>query len=525
MAAETDRKYRLRWFTLAVLSLSLAIIGLDNTILNVAIPTLQREFDATASELQWMVDSYILVFAGLLLVMGSLGDRFGRKRALQLGLVLFAAASLTAAFSQTSGQLIALRALMGIGAALIMPSTLSIISDVFPREERGKAIGIWTAVAGLAIGMGPLIGGTLLEFFWWGSVFFVNVPVVAIALIAGRSLVPDSRDPEPSSLDLPGTALSIGMISAFVFAVIEAPERGWTDPLVLGAGVLSAILLTAFAVWELRNPHPMLDFGYFRNPRFSVGAGAIGIAFFALFGFIFGVTQYLQFVKGYSPLEAGAAIAPIAVGMVIGAGSSHRLVVGLGTAKVVAGGLTLLAALLALFLLFEPNTPYPLFAALAIFIAYAMGNIMAPSTDAVMGAVPEAKAGVASAMNDVTRQVGGALGVAIVGSAFASVYRSRIEDDLAGLPPEAAAAAEDSVGAAVQIAASLPGEAGASLLSGAQHAFTDAMGIGALVASAVALLGALLVLRFMPAHHLTRGREELPGLSELAPEPEPGGAK
>ncbi len=497
-----SRKYELRWVTLAILSLSLAIVGLDNTVLNVAIPTLQREFDASASELQWMVDSYILVFAGLLLMMGSLGDRFGRKRALQAGLIIFLIASFGASVSQSTGQLIALRAAMGIGGALIMPSTLSVITDVFPREERGKAIGIWAAVAGLAIGSGPLVGGILLEFFWWGSVFLVNVPVIGGALLAGLWLIPESRDPSPSRPDYPGTVLSIGMITTFVFAVIEAPERGWTDGLVLGTVTASAALVLAFAAWEIRSRAPMLNFNYFRNMRFSMGTVAIGIAFFALFGFVFGVTQYLQFVKGFTPLEAGAAVTPIALGMVVGAGSSNRIAAKVGTTKVVAAGMLLLAAMLAAFLWFEPDTHVIILSGTVLFTSYSMGNIMAPSTDALMGAVPEAKAGIASAMNDVSRQVGGALGVAIVGSVFASAYRSRMEDAVAGLPPEAAAVTEDSVGGAVQIAASIPGEAGIALLEAARASFTEALGIGAAVAAGVAVVGSVLVLRFMPPVHL-----------------------
>ena len=502
MAISSENKYRLRWFTLAVLSLSLVIIGIDNTVLNVAIPTLQREFEASASELQWMIDSYVLVFAGLLLVMGSLGDRIGRKRLLQTGLVVFAGASLLAAFSQSSGQLIAMRALMGLGASMIMPSTLSVITDVFPRDERGKAISIWSAVAGLAIGLGPVTGGLLLEAFWWGSVFLVNAPVVVIALVAGFWLVPESRDPRPPSLDLPGNLLSIGMIAAFVFAVIEAPERGWTSGLVLGMFAGAVALGVAFALWELRNPNPMFDFAFLRNPRFSVGSVAIGISAFALFGFIFGATQYLQFVKGFSPLEAGAAILPAGLGMVLGAGSSHRLVSRIGTKFTVVWGMGLLTTMLALMLLFAPDTPYIFFGGFVLITTYSMGNIMAPATDSVMGSVPSEKAGIASAMNDVARQTGGAIGVAIIGSTFASVYRSRVEEGLAGLPAEAAEVAGESVGAAVRVAASLPAEVGEHVLAVAGQAFTDALGIGAAVGACVVFAGALCVLRFLPAQHL-----------------------
>ena len=335
--------YRRRWWILVILSMSLLIIGLDNTILNVAIPTLQREFDATATALQWMVDAYVLVFAGLLLTMGSLGDRFGRRRALQLGLIVFGLASFYAAYAASSAQFIGARAIMGIGGALIMPSTLSILTDVFPREERGKAIGIWAAVAGLGIGLGPVTGGILLEHFWWGSVFFVNVPIVLIALIAGILLVPESRDPHPASLDILGAVLSISAVTILVYSIIEAPVRGWTDGLVLAGLVGGAALAAAFGYWEIKTDHPMLNLAFFKNPRFSAGAGAIAIGFFALFGMIFGLTQFLQFVQGYTPLEAGLRMVPVALGMMVGAGNSHRLVGKLGTHKAVAMGLLIVA--------------------------------------------------------------------------------------------------------------------------------------------------------------------------------------
>ena len=327
--------YRRRWWTLGVLSTNLLIIGLDNTILNVAIPTLQREFGASATSLQWMVDAYILVFAGLLLTMGSLGDRYGRRLALQVGLVIFGLSSLFAAQAGSSGQLITARALMGIGGALIMPSTLSILTNVFPRDERGKAIGIWAGVSGLGVGLGPLAGGLLLEHFWWGSVFFINIPIVVVALVTGVLLVPESRDPHPVPLDIPGAVLSISAVTILVFSIIEAPVRGWADGLVLAGFAIGAILVAVFVYWEIQTDHPMLNLAFFRNPRFSAGAGAISIGFFALFGMVFGMTQYLQFVQGYTPLEAGLRMVPVALGMAAGAGLSHRLVARLGTNKVV----------------------------------------------------------------------------------------------------------------------------------------------------------------------------------------------
>ena len=496
--------YRRRWWTLGILSLSLLIIGLDNTILNVAIPTLQREFEATATMLQWMVDAYILVFAGLLLLMGSLGDRYGRKRALQIGLVVFGLASFVAAFAQSSEQLIAARAVMGIGGALIMPSTLSILTHVFPREERGKAIGIWAAVAGLGIGLGPVTGGLLLEYFWWGSVFFINVPIVGVALLAGLVLVPESRDPHPRSLDIPGAVLSISAVTVLVYSIIEAPVRGWTDGLVIAGFVVGAALMAAFIGWEIKTDHPMLNLGFFKNPRFSAGAGAISIGFFALFGMVFGLTQYLQFVQGFTPLEAGLRMLPVAVGMAMGAGLSHRIVSRVGSKRVVAAGLVCVGGIMATIALWQPDTTYVVIGVTFFCLAVSMGNVMAPSTDAVMGAVPEANAGIASAMNDVTRQVSGAFGVAVIGSVINTAYSGRMDAAVAGLPPEAAEAASDSVGAATRIASMLPEGLGAELAAAADVAFTDALGIAVLVSAGVAVAGAVLIARFLPARHLPR---------------------
>jgi MFS transporter, DHA2 family, multidrug resistance protein len=297
--------YARRWKTLGVLSLSLVIIGLDTTILNVALPTMQEEFAASASELQWIVDSYLLVFAGLLLVFGTLGDRFGRKLALQAGVSIFGLASLGALVADSAGEAIAVRAAMGVGAALIMPATLSIIANVFDADERGKAIAIWAALAAVGIGLGPLAGGLLLEWFDWWSVFLVNVPFAVAALLLGIRYVPESRDPHPGSFDLLGAALSTAGFSILVYAIIEAPERGWTSALVLGLLVTSVALLSAFVLRERYVDEPMLDLGFFRSARFSVGTAAVSVAFFALLGSIFALTQYLQFVQGYSAIEAG----------------------------------------------------------------------------------------------------------------------------------------------------------------------------------------------------------------------------
>jgi EmrB/QacA subfamily drug resistance transporter len=503
----SPKAYARRWKTLAVLALSLLIIGLDNTILNVALPSLQEEFDTSSSTLQWIVDSYLLVFAGLLLTMGTLGDRFGRKRALQAGLVLFGGASLAVLVVDSANQLIAVRAAMGVGGALIMPATLSIISNVFPKEERGKAIGIWSAMAAVGVGLGPLFGGLLLEWFDWTSVFLLNVPVAAIALIAGLVLVPDSRDPKPGAFDLVGSLLSIATLVTLVYGLIEAPERGWTDPLILGSFGLAAALGAGFIRWELRTKDPMLNLSFFRDPRFSVASAGLGFASFALFGAIFAMTQYLQDAHGYSALEAGAAMVPLAFGLVMGAGSSHKLVEKVGPAKVMAAGLVGLGTMLSLPLFWSYDMTYWPIGFWFFGVALSMGSIMGPATTSVMSSVPEEKAGVASAMNDVTRQVGGALGTAVIGSLIASIYASNVHDSVAALPEGPRQAAEDSVGSANAVAATLPADQGSSLMGSAATAFTEALGIGFGVAAVFAVVGAVCVRKWLRPAQPTEGDE------------------
>lgn len=520
--SRAERKHRQRWWTLAILSLSLLIIGLDNTILNVALPTLQREFQSSSSELQWMVDSYIVVFAGLLLTLGALGDRFGRARALQAGLIIFGLASVWAAYSQSAGQLIAARAVMGIGGAFIMPATLSVLIDVFPREERGRAISIWAGVAGLGIGLGPLTGGLLLEWFWWGSVFMVNVPIVVIALVAGLVLVPDSRDPEATGLDIPGGLLSMGAVTSLVFAIIEAPSKGWLDPVVVGAFAAAIVLGIGFTIRELRTDAPMLDFSFFRNFHFSFGAAAIGFAFFALFGMIFLLTQYLQFVRGYTALEAGYRLIPIALGIMIGASQSHRWVARFGTPKVVSTAMVGLAVIMGAMALWGSGTEYWIVGTMLFLMAAMMGNVMAPSTESVMGALPAAKAGVGSAMNDLVRQVAGALGVAVIGSAVNTVYANRMSDAVTNLPPQAAEPAGDSVGAALRIAADVGGPQGAALASAANDAFMDAFGIAAVIAAGLLLVGSFLVRRYLPAEDPTEQHVALDESPYVGPVPRVG---
>jgi EmrB/QacA subfamily drug resistance transporter len=497
--------HRRRWYTLLVLCMSLLVIGIDNTILNVALPTLSEQLGATSSQLQWIVDAYVIVFAGLLLTAGAIGDRFGRKKALTGGLLVFGIGSVLAAFSGSAGHLISTRALMGAAGAFIMPATLSILTNVFTdAAERAKAIGVWAGVSALGIAIGPLAGGWLLEHFSWGSVFLVNIPFVIAALVAGHFLVPESADPDAPRLDLVGAALSIAGLVAFLWGIIEAPGKGWTSPEVLVALGVGAAVLGLFVAWELRSDHPMLDIRFFRNPRFSAASGAITLSFFAMFGAMFVLTQYLQAVLGYSALQAGLRLAPISIVLMIVAPTANIWVKRFGSKYVVATGLIIAAGgLVTMSRLDGSSSAWQVTGVLAL-LGLGMGNVMAPATDSIMGSLPRERAGVGSAVNDTTREIGGALGVAIIGSLLASSYRSSMDTAVAGtpLPPDAANAVRDSIGGAVAVsqraAADFPQQA-AQLLDAARDSFVSAMRPALMVGAAFIALGALVVLFFLPA--------------------------
>jgi EmrB/QacA subfamily drug resistance transporter len=499
--------YERRWWTLGALSLSLIAVSLDNMVLNVALPTIQAELRASASQLIWIVDAYIVVFASLLLVMGFLGDRFGRALAMRLGLLVFGGASLAAAYAGSASELIAWRALLGVGSALIATASLSIVANVFPREERGKAIGIWAGVNALGIGAGPVVGGIMLQHFWWGSVFLLNVPVVLVTLVVGTVLLPESRDPARRPLDVPGFVMSTAAVSSLVYAIIEAPDRGWTDAAVVGAFAGAVVMGVAFALRERHAAYPLVDFGFFRRRRFAAGVAAVSLASFALFGTLFSFTQFLQFVQGYSPLQAGLRLIPISFGVMLGAGGADHFAKRFGTNRVIAVGLGALGLLLASYLLWNGEITYWVVGPTFFVLAYAMGCVMAPATDAVMGAVPQTRAGVATAMNTVSRMVAGALGAAVTGSALFTIYGRRMSDAVAGLPADLAAAARDSVGAAARVADSLPPDQGRALVMAADSAFVDAIGLASLIGCVIALIGSLLVLRFMPPQHLPQDQE------------------
>ncbi len=492
-----EQVHERRWWILGILCLSLIMIIVGNTVLNVALPTLIREIDATSTELQWIVDVYGLVFAGLLLTGGALGDRFGRKGALTAGLAIFAIGSVIAATGDSATQLIVTRGIMGVGAALMMPATLSILITVFPPHERARAIAVWAGLAGAGGALGPIAGGWLLENFWWGSVFLVNIPVVTVALVGGHFLVPTSRDPRRPPLDLVGAGLSIVALGSVLYAIIEAPNHGWTGVPTLATAGVGVVFGLLFAAWELRTTDPMLDLRFFKNPRFSSAAAAITLVFFALFGTFFLLSQYLQLVRGYSALQAGLHTLPAPLSIMVMAPLSSKLVERFGTRVVVASGLAIVGTGLGLASTVGTATPYLLLAVSLVILASGMALTMAPATTAIMTSLPLGKAGVGSAVNDTTRELGGALGVAVLGSLVASHYASSI-GDVPGFAGPSGEVAQRSLGAALQVAAAA-GERGPQLAAAAKSAFVDAMGLAFVVAATVAVGAGIMIARFMPA--------------------------
>jgi EmrB/QacA subfamily drug resistance transporter len=500
---DSETVYRRRWWILVVLALSVFLVVVDNTIVNVALPTLSRDLGASTTELQWIVDAYSLVFAGLLLAAGGLGDRLGRKGTMHIGLVVFAAMSVWGAFATSSGQLIAARGAMGIGAALVFPATLAILTNVFTDPtERAKAIGAWSAVSGMAVAFGPVTGGFLLEHFWWGSIFLVNVPIVAIALLAGWLLVPTSKDPDAGAFDRVGTITSILAIGLLVFTVIEGPHAGWISARTIGGFIGSAALLAYFVWYELRRENPLLDVRVFRIARFSAAAGSIAAAFFTLFGFIFIVTQYFQFVRGYSTLSAGLHTLPFAIFAAITAPNAARLALKFGPRRVVGTGL--LSMMIGFIIIGFCNADTAYFGPVVIsmaFIATGLSLVTSPSTAAVMSSLPKEKAGAGAAVNDTTREVGGTLGVAVVGSVFASVYAPKIGEfftNFPQVPADAVAAAKASMAAAIVVASQAPDEVRQLFETAASDSFMQGMRLGCFVCAGVALVGSIAAFVFLP---------------------------
>ncbi len=498
-----DLAFDRRWWTLAVLCLSLLIVFVGNSSLNVAIPTLSRDLHATESQLQWVVAIYSLVFAGLLFSTGALGDRFGRKGVLQLGLVLFLVGAALASEATGMGQLIACRAIMGIAAALIMPSTLSIIINVFPGHERPKAIAIWASVTGAAGALGPVASGFLLGHFWFGSVFLVNVPIIIIALIAGKFLVPKSRDPEESRFDPMGAVLSFVGIVSLVYGLIEAPDKGWLSPETIAAFTVAIVVLAIFVAWELHTPEPMLDMRYFRRPAFSTGTGGMILVFVAMYGVMFLITQYFQLVLGYSALSAALRLMPIALIMLVVAPLTPKLSVRFGAHRVVAFGMLAIATGLFLFTGLAVDTNYAYVVLCVIPLTTGIALSMSPMTASIMSAVPPRRAGAGSAMNDATRELGAALGIAVLGSIAASRYATSVGPALHGLSPANQESASASIAGALHVASTLPTAAGNALTSAAQEAFVSGIHLAVVIGGVLALISAVIVFRKLP-HSLTQ---------------------
>jgi EmrB/QacA subfamily drug resistance transporter len=495
---------------LVALLLAAFVVNLDTTMVNVALPALVRQLHATTTQLQWVVDAYNLVFAALLLTFGSLSDRFGRKRMLLAGLAVFGTASLAGGFTTTPAQLIAARAVMGLGAAMTFPATLALISNVFTgRRERARAIGLWGAIAGVAIATGPIVGGWLLERFSWAAIFIAMAPVAAAAVVLVALAVPASKDPGAAAIDIPGLLLSSATMALLVFTIIEAPTYGWAAGRSVAGFAASAVLLAAFIAWERRAAHPMLDVRLFRNMRFSAASGAVTVSFFTLFGFIFLITLYFQFVRGYGPLSAGVRLLPVALSVGVGSVAGTQLAVRAGTKLIVTTGLVAMAGFYGwVAATISATLGYGIIVAQMVVYGLGLGLTSAPATESIMGAVPRAKAGVGSAINDSTRLIGGTLGVAVIGSVYASVYASRLAATMpAAVPAPAAAIAHQSVGAAYAAAGKIEALGHPALGLALQHASTNAflrgLTIGALVAGGVAALGAVLAVLFLPAQPAT----------------------
>lgn len=485
--------YKRRWALLGVLCLSLVLVVMAVSGLNVATPSLQQDLDATSTQLHWIIDAYAIVFAGLLLPAGALGDRYGRKGALLFGLAVFGLGLAVAAVAGEAGQVIVGRGIMGVGAAFVMPATLSLISAIFPPEERTKAIATWAGFAGAGGSIGPIVSGAMLESFWWGSTMLALLPVVAVTAAAVFIWSPRSRDSQATPLDPVGGALSLVGMLALLYGIIEAGEKGWTDSLVLTSFAGAVVFLGGFLFWQSRARHPMLPLSFFRNRNFSVGSLVVTISFFAMFGFFFLGGLYMQYVLGYSPLVTGLATLPLAGAFILVSPRSAELSQRYGSGPIMAVGFLLVALGMGIFSQVGGHTSYPLLGVAFFVLGSGMGVVAAPATGAIMSAVPLDKAGVGSAVNDTTRELGGALGIAVLGTLVSSSYGSNI--DLAGtnLSGEQLTTAEESIGGAVGVANEL-GAQGTTVLNQAQNAFVDAFQVTNYVLVGVAVAAAAVVL-------------------------------
>jgi len=501
---------------LVVICLAAFVISVDATIVNVALPTLSRELGADTSQLQWIVDAYTLVMSGLLLSAGSLSDRYGRLGWLNSGLAVFAITSGVAAQANSADTLIAARAAMGIGAAVIFPTTLGLITNIFADPvARAKAIGLWAAMVGVGVAVGPISGGWLLEHFRWGAIFLVNIPIALAAIVGGILFVPTSRDAEAPRLDLPGLFLSAAGVTLLIYTVIEAPTWGWTSIRATTGFITAAVILAGFALWERHSGHPMLDVSVFANRRFSGGSLAVTAGFLTLFGFIFVITQYFQFIKGYNAFQAGMRLLPVAGSIAAASILGPRLVQRIGSTAVVSGGLAVFAVGLAWASTASASTHYAEIALQMLLLGGGLGLTTAPATEAIMGSLTPDKAGIGSAVNDTTRELGGTLGVAIVGSVFASVYSGGLHSApaLAGLPDDVSSAMRRSMAAAHEVITRLPAAQAGNVHAAVDRAFLDGLRVGSLVCAGIALVAAIVVAWLLPAREPAR----LPNTAQAVP--------
>jgi len=491
-----------RWWTLAALCCSLAMIVMDGTILNVALPTLVTSLGASSSELQWIVDAYTLVFAGLLLASGSLGDRFGRRRMLNIGVGLFIVASVAGALQTTAVGLIGCRCLTGIAASMVMPSTLSILTNVFrDQRERGRAIGVWSGFASVGVAAGPIVGGLLLRNFSWSAVFWVNAPIGLVALVATYYAVPESKNDRAGALDPLGALLSIAGLVGVLYSIIEAPARGWASGQVLGSGLSGIAIIGVFVAWELHTSSPMLDVRFYRNRRFAAANSAVTLAYFALFGSLFLMTQFWQFVKGYTPLEVGVRLIPYAASMSISSPISSVLVNRFGSRNVMMVGFMLSSCSFFGLSHLHADSSYPRVILNMLFTGVGIGLSLPPATAAIMGSLPRQHAGVGSAVNDTTRNVGGSLGVAVIGSIMASTYVRDVRERLSGsgLSRVDLATIRDGLGNALSFSSTADPVLRSRIALAARESFVSGFSNGMLCCSGVMLFAAVLAAALLPA--------------------------
>src|SRR6478609_8388353 len=508
--------YPQRWKALAVLVVGLLVVILDNTILNVALKTIQEDLGATQNELVWAINAYSLAFAALLVTWGVMGDRFGRKKILLIGLVLFGFASALCAFATSPGELIAFRALMGIGGASVMPISLSIITVIFPPQERGKAIGVWAAAVGGAVALGPVLGGVLLEhpnwFQWltgndWGSVFFINVPIVIVGIVGIMILVPETKNPRPGKLDPIGLVLSVAGLFSVVYGIQNASSNGWAAPSTWGFIVLGVIVLLGFGLYELKSSHPSIDLSLFKIRSFSVPLTGVSLAFAAMQGTLLFLTFFFQIVRGWSPLQAGLLVLPFAAGQLLGAPRSAKMVHRFGARVVITGGLIFALAGMLCFAFVTPDAPVWFLIVIGVVFGFGLGNTIAPSTTRMTLATPPERSGSGSAVQNTVRQVGAVFGVAILSSVVGTVYSNNMTPLLAdkGLPPEALAAASDSIGGTTEVATALaktgtvPQSAINQLLQAANDSFMPALHTAAFVSAGLLVTAIAVILFWLPA--------------------------